>query len=74
LLVATEPGLTLLNPIVSVSWGLLVFGEHARTGAWLVGSVAGAALMITGTLLLVRSPVLRSSTSSRWTRLTPQPA
>lgn len=60
LLVASTPGLTLLNPIVTVAWGLLLFGEHARTGAWLAGACVGAALLITGTLLLVRSPALHA--------------
>src|SRR5699024_9708559 len=31
-LVASQPGFTLLNPLVSVLWGLLVFGEHGRGG------------------------------------------
>ena len=63
LLVATEPGLTLLNPIVAVTWGLVVFGEQARTGPWLIGSVSGAALLVAGTLILVRSPALQGSTA-----------
>lgn len=62
LLVATEPGLTLANPLVAVIWGLVVFGEQARTGPWLIGSVAGAVLLVLGTLLLSRSPVLQAST------------
>ncbi len=40
---------------------VLVFGEHVRTGPWLVGSVAGAVLLAAGTILLSRSPVLESS-------------
>ncbi|MEJ2863575.1 DMT family transporter [Actinomycetospora flava] len=63
LLVATEPGLTLANPIVAVTWGLLLFGEQARTGAWLIGSVAGGVLLVAGTLLLSRSPVLDAHAS-----------
>lgn len=60
LLVATEPGLTLANPIVAVTWGLVLFGEQARTGPWLVGSVTGGVLLVAGTLVLTRSPVLQS--------------
>ena len=63
LLVATEPGLTLANPLVAVTWGLLIFGEHGRTGAWLVGSILGGALLMTGTILLTRSPVLSAGGS-----------
>jgi drug/metabolite transporter (DMT)-like permease len=61
LLLATEPGLTLANPLVAVAWGVLVFGEHVRGGAWLVGAVAGAVLLAAGTVLLSRSPVLEAS-------------
>jgi drug/metabolite transporter (DMT)-like permease len=63
LLVATEPGLTLANPLVAVTWGLLLFGEQARTGPWLIGSITGGALLIAGTLLLTRSPVLHATSS-----------
>ena len=31
-LLAAQPGLTLSDPIVSVLWGVLVFGERVRTG------------------------------------------
>jgi uncharacterized membrane protein len=57
-LVATQPGLTLVNPLVSVSGGLILFHEHARGGPWLMGSVLGAVLLCVGTVLLARSPVL----------------
>ena len=60
LLVAVEPGLTLLNPIVGVSWGLVLFGEHARPGVWVVGALAGAVALAVGTVLLARSPLLRA--------------
>lgn len=64
LLVAVGPGLTLLNPIVGVGWGLLLFGEHARTGVWLLGAFAGAAALVAGTVLLARSPLLRTDPRS----------
>lgn len=57
-LVASQPGFTLANPLVSVVWGLIVFGENARGGLFVVGTVAGAALIGVGTLLLARSPML----------------
>lgn len=59
-LVAVDPGITLANPLVAVAWGLLVFEERARTGWALVGTVAGAALLVAGVVLLARSPALRS--------------
>lgn len=59
-LVAVEPGLTLANPIVAVTWGLFVFGESGRTGPALVGTLAGGALLVGGVILLARSPVLEN--------------
>jgi hypothetical protein len=63
LLVATEPGLTLANPLVAVTWGLAVFGEQARTGAWLVVSITGGVVLVAGVALLGRSPVLSAGRS-----------
>lgn len=57
-LVAAQPGLTLVNPIVAVAWGVAVFSENVRTGPWLVGTFAGAALIGACTVLLARSPLL----------------
>ncbi|GAA4834051.1 DMT family transporter [Saccharopolyspora rosea] len=57
-LVASQPGFTLTNPLVSVAWGLAVFGERGYTGPWLVGSVAGALMIAAGTVLLSRSDLL----------------
>jgi drug/metabolite transporter (DMT)-like permease len=60
-LVASQPGMTLSNPLLAMAWGFTLFGEHARGGGWVAGEVAGAALIALGTLSLVRSPVLDSS-------------
>jgi drug/metabolite transporter (DMT)-like permease len=57
-LVASQPGFTLTNPLVSVAWGLAAFHEKANSGAFLVGVVAGAALIGAGTIILSRSPLL----------------
>lgn len=35
-LVASQPALTLSNPIVAIGIGLTVFGEHVRTRGWLL--------------------------------------
>ncbi|MBN9110856.1 MAG: DMT family transporter [Pseudonocardia sp.] len=63
-LVASQPGFTLTNPAVSVSWGLVVFGEQARGGAFLLGGIVGAVLVGAGTILLARSPLLDPDTSN----------
>jgi drug/metabolite transporter (DMT)-like permease len=57
-LVATQPGFTLTNPLVSVAWGLAVFGEHGRVGPFLAGTVAGAVLIAAGTITLSQSRLL----------------
>lgn len=57
-LVASQPGFTLTNPLVSVVWGLAVFGEQARGGLFLIGTVAGAVLIGVGTVMLARSELL----------------
>lgn len=62
-LVASQPGFTLTNPLVSVVWGLAVFGEHSRGGPWLIGTVVAALLVAAGTILLARSPLLDPDTS-----------
>jgi drug/metabolite transporter (DMT)-like permease len=63
-LMACQPGFTLTNPLVSVIWGLVVFGEQGRTGAFLVGTAAGAVLITAGSILLTRSPLLDPDSGS----------
>lgn len=53
-LVASQPGFTLLNPLVSVLWGVLVFHETIRGGAWFVVAIVAAVVVVVATLLLVR--------------------
>jgi drug/metabolite transporter (DMT)-like permease len=65
-LVASQPGITLANPIIAAAWGIGIFGEEVRTGAWLLGAAVGAALVATGVLLLSRSTLLH--------QLQPQPS
>lgn len=57
-LVASQPGITLANPLVAATWGVGIFGEQVRTGSWLIGAVAGAALIGVAALLLSRSSLL----------------
>lgn len=57
-LVASQPGLTLSNPVVAEVWGIAVFDDHVRGGAWTVGVLLGALLIAAGTMILARSPLL----------------
>ncbi|MGH3437854.1 MAG: DMT family transporter [Sciscionella sp.] len=63
-LVASQPGLTLTNPLVSVAFGLAVFGEQGHGGPWLVGTIAGAALIGAGTIILAQSRLLDPDSTS----------
>lgn len=60
-LVASQPALTVVDPVVAVVFGIAVFDEHLRTGTWLILALFGAALIIACTLLLARSPLLQGS-------------
>jgi drug/metabolite transporter (DMT)-like permease len=57
-LVASQPGISLANPVVALVWGVGLFHERIHTGWWLVGAGAGAALLAGGAVLLSRSPLL----------------
>jgi hypothetical protein len=57
-LVASQPGITLANPLVAAAWGVFVFHEQVRAGWWLLGAGLGAALLVSGAVLLARSPLL----------------
>jgi drug/metabolite transporter (DMT)-like permease len=57
-LVASQPGITLANPVVALVWGIGLFHEHVHTGWWLLGAGSGAALLAGGVVLLSQSPLL----------------
>lgn len=57
-LLASQPGFTLMDPVVSILWGVLVFGETTRTGLWLVAATLGAIGIGIGVRVLARSPLL----------------
>jgi hypothetical protein len=56
-LLAAQPGFTLLDPLVSILWGVLVYNEMTRTGGWLVLASAGGIAVGAGVALLARSPL-----------------
>lgn len=56
-LIAAQPGFTLMDPLVSILWGVLVYTEVTRTGGWLVLASAGGAAIVGGVIALARSPL-----------------
>jgi len=57
-LLAAQPGFTLMDPLVSIFWGVLVYHEVTRGGLWLLpAALCGVAIGI-GVGLLARSPLL----------------
>jgi drug/metabolite transporter (DMT)-like permease len=56
-LVAVQPMLTLGDALISVCFGVTLFGEHVRTGWWLLPQLAGLALIALGCVVLARSPL-----------------
>lgn len=62
-LVASQPGLTVTNPLVAVAYGLVVFHEQTRQGVFLFAAVLGILLIGAGTVLLSRSALLQPDSS-----------
>jgi drug/metabolite transporter (DMT)-like permease len=56
-LIAAQPGFTLMDPLVSILWGVLVYNEATRQGPWLVLATAGGVAIICGVIALARSPL-----------------
>ncbi|MGH8963482.1 MAG: DMT family transporter, partial [Jatrophihabitantaceae bacterium] len=57
-LLAAQPGFTLMDPLVSILWGVLVFNETTRSGLWLLPATVGALAVGGGVLVLAHSPLL----------------
>jgi drug/metabolite transporter (DMT)-like permease len=57
-LLAAQPGFTLMDPLVSILWGVLVYNEVTRQdGGWLVLACAGGVAIAAGVFSLARSPL-----------------
>jgi hypothetical protein len=57
-LLAAQPGFTLMDPTVSILWGVLVYNESTHTGGWIALAVLGAVGIGAGVVMLARSPLL----------------
>ena len=60
-LAASQPGITLIDPMVSTVWGIVVFGETVSHGVLLGLTVLPAAAVAAGVFLLSRSKILRET-------------
>jgi drug/metabolite transporter (DMT)-like permease len=57
-LVASQPGITLLDPTVAILWGVIGFGEKISGGLFVIPAGLGAILLVVGAVELSRSPLL----------------
>lgn len=62
-LIAAQPGFTLMDPLVSILWGVLVYNEITRTGWWLLLATFGAVAVGFGVFRLARSPLFEEVNS-----------
>lgn len=60
-LIAAQPAITIADPVVSVLYGVLLFGEHLRGGPYVLAALGGVALVLAGTIELGRSPLVREA-------------
>jgi hypothetical protein len=57
-LVAVQPGVTLADPVVAITLGIVLFGEHVRGGIWLVPEIVAGVAIVVETFALSRSEVM----------------
>ena len=57
-LAASQPGLTITDPLVATIWGVVLFGENIRGGLVILAEVAGIAAIVAGVIMLASSPLL----------------
>lgn len=60
-LTASQPGITLVDPVISTLWGVVVFGELVSRGAVLAFTPIPLFAVAAGVLLLSKSPILRET-------------
>nr|WP_203633064.1 DMT family transporter [Streptomyces halstedii] len=56
-LAAVQPMLTLGDALISITYGVTLFGERLRTGWWLLPQLIAVALIAVGCVVLARSPL-----------------
>lgn len=74
-LIVVQPALTVSDPVVSILFGVWLFGERLRGGPWIIGEAFGLGCILLGSIGLARSPVLQEHTevtAARRTRSSPR--
>jgi hypothetical protein len=61
-LVASQPMLTLGDALISITFGVMLFGENLRTGWWLVPELVAIGLIAAGCMELARHPLASGTT------------
>jgi hypothetical protein len=56
-LVASQPMLTVGDALISISYGVVLFGEDLRVGWWLVPEIIALAAIIIGCVQIAKSPL-----------------
>jgi len=57
-LTMAQPGITIADPVVSVLWGTLGYGETVRTGGYLLIALGGVGMVAAGMYGLARSTLI----------------
>ncbi|MET8053764.1 DMT family transporter [Streptosporangium sp. NPDC005286] len=57
-LVVVQPTLNIADPVVSIMYGVALFGENIRLGWWVVPELVGVGLIFYGSVRLSRSPLV----------------
>jgi len=59
-LVASQPGITLADPLVAIAWGGLAYGENMNGGLAIIGTLLAACCLVGGAVLLAKAPALEA--------------
>jgi hypothetical protein len=61
-LVASQPMLTVGDALISIAYGVTLYGEQLRAGWWLLPQVAALALIVVGCVHIAKSPLAAEAT------------
>ena len=56
-LVASQPMLTVGDALISISYGVVLYGEQVRVGWWLLPEIAALIVIVVGCVEIAKSPL-----------------